>query len=113
MRKLGEPDGLAASDLLRVGNVLLELAEFGAVPVDANEVDVGAKGVEEGLEEGQAGGVGAFLAGDGGGAEFGFADEGLHVGVPAVDDLLGGHAAATSASGLLGLVEGEKVGAAS
>ncbi len=112
MRKFGEPDGLAASDLLGVGNVLLELAEVGAVPVDTDEVDVGAKGVEEGLEEGQAGGVGAFLAGDGGGAEFGFADEGLHVGVPAVDDLLGGHAAATSASGLFGLVEGEKVGAA-
>ncbi len=52
MRKLGQPDRFAARDLLGVGDVLLELAEVGAVPVDTDEVDVGAEGVEEGLEEG-------------------------------------------------------------
>ncbi len=52
------------------------------------------------------------MAGDGGGAELGLAFEGLHVRVPAVDDLLRGHAAAAGAGGLLGLVESEEVGAA-
>ena len=112
MRELGQPDGFASSDLLGVGDVLLELAELGAVPVNADEVDIGAKGVEECLQQWEAGCVGTFLGGDGGGAEEGFALEGFHVCIPAVDDLLGGHAAAAGAGGLLRFVEGEQVRAA-
>ena len=112
MRELGEPDGLAASDLLRVGDVLLELAEFGAVPVNADEVDVRTEAAEVLRQERKTGGLASLLRSNGRGTELGLALERRHVRVPAIDDLLHRHLASTGAGGLLRLVEGEQVSAA-
>ena len=112
MRELGKPDWLATSDLLRVGDVLLELGKIGAVPVDADKVDVRTEAAHVLRQERETGSLVTLGGSHGGRTELGLALEGRHVRVPAVNDLLHGHLASTLAGRLLGLVEGEQVGAA-
>ena len=118
--KLGEPDGAVPGGGLDLGDVALELVEVGAVPVAGDEVDVATLTAgEEGLEEADAGGVGLFGAGDGGGAELDLAGVGFHPLAPRRDDAthVGDavglqHLRAARGLGLLGFVEAEDVGAA-
>ena len=117
MSELGEPDGTSTRGRLDVANVLLELAKVRTIPMASNEVN-GAAGatVQEGSQKANAGSVGVFSAGNGGGAKLDLASMRFHPIAPALDN--SGHVGtargkqhlrATGGRGLLGFVEGKDV----